>query len=505
MGMEKPSHVLCYLFTNAPNPRDGSGMALAAYRIGDGVSQGFDKTDEMPDFVNTRLTDRMQGCCKDACGQRQNTDEVLRNTRQPRAVGGILMLLGCIGDDFTGSSDLGNTLTRQGMRCVQYVGVPNGPAGAEVEAGIVALKSRSIPVAEAIRQSLQALDWLRAQGCRQFLFKYCSTFDSTPDGNIGPVAEALANALDARRVLVCPAFPAAGRSVYQGHLFVRDRLLSESGMENHPLTPMTDPDLRRWLARQVDGTIGHVPFAIVAEGPAAVRAWLDVEDAAGHRLIVADAVRDDDLVTLGRAAARLPLLTGGSGIALGLPGVFREAGLLSQTSIQWTGQSGPAAILSGSCSDATRAQVAVHSRTNPAREVDAAAVMSGDIDAATLAAWALAQDGLPVIYTSADPDVVRAAQTRHGRDAVAAAIETLFADTARALVQGGVTRLITAGGETSGAVVGALLPDRLEIGPEIDPGVPVMRANATLVLALKSGNFGAPDFFAKAARRMEGT
>ncbi|WP_417427118.1 3-oxo-tetronate kinase [Hoeflea sp.] len=412
------------------------------------------------------------------------------------------MLLGCIGDDFTGSSDLGNTLTRQGMRSVQYVGVPDHPADANVEAGIIALKSRSAPADEAVRLSLEALEWLRAQGCRQFLFKYCSTFDSTPEGNIGPVAEALADALGASRVLVCPAFPATGRSVYLGHLFVNDRLLSESGMENHPLTPMTDPDLRRWLAQQISGTVGHVPAIVVAQGPDAVRTCLDAQDAEGHRLIVADAINDTDLVTLGQAAMNLPLLTGGSGIALGLPGVFREAGLLSDTAGNWTGQSGPAAILSGSCSNATRAQVVHHAQSNPTREVDADAVMAGEIDSEVLAEWALTQDGLPLIYTSADPDTVRDAQLRYGRDTVAGAIETLFAATARALVAKGVTRLITAGGETSGAVIEGLSLTRLEIGPEVDPGVPVMRANANLVLALKSGNFGAPDFFAKAAQVM---
>ncbi|WP_322990152.1 3-oxo-tetronate kinase [Hoeflea sp.] len=412
------------------------------------------------------------------------------------------MLLGCIGDDFTGSSDLGNTLTRQGMRSVQYVGVPDQTADANVEAGIIALKSRSAPVDEAVRLSLEALEWLRAQGCRQFLFKYCSTFDSTPEGNIGPVAEALADALGASRVLVCPAFPATGRSVYLGHLFVNDRLLSESGMENHPLTPMTDPDLRRWLAQQISGTVGHVPAIVVAQGPEAVRACLDAQDVEGHRLIVADAINDTDLVTLGQAAMNLPLLTGGSGIALGLPGVFRAAGLLSDTAGNWTGQSGPAAILSGSCSNATRAQVVRHAQSNPTREVDAGAVMAGEIDAEVLAEWALTQDGLPLIYTSADPDTVRDAQLRYGRDTVAGAIETLFAATARALVAKGVTRLITAGGETSGAVIEGLSLTRLEIGPEVDPGVPVMRANANLVLALKSGNFGAPNFFAKAAQVM---
>ena len=414
------------------------------------------------------------------------------------------MLLGCIGDDFTGSSDLGNALVRGGMRSVQYVGVPDAPADARVEAGIVALKSRSIPAAEAVQQSLAALDWLRAQGCRQYIFKICSTFDSTPEGNVGPVAEALADALDACRVLVCPAFPATGRSVYQGHLFVGDRLLSESGMEAHPLTPMTDPDLRRWLARQTRGTVGHLPFATVAAGAEAARAGMDAQDAAGHRLIVADAVRDDDLVTLGRAAAGLPLLVGGSGIALGLPAVFRDAGLLSGAADGWTGQAGPAAILSGSCSRATRAQVARHAGTHAARAVDADAAMAGDVDASALADWALAQDGVPLIHTVADPDAVRAAQDRHGREAVAHAIEAFFAATARALVAGGVTRLVVAGGETSGAVVEGLGLKRLEIGPEIDPGVPAMRAGASLVLALKSGNFGAPDFFEKAARAMEG-
>lgn len=415
------------------------------------------------------------------------------------------MLLGCIGDDFTGSSDLGNTLTRAGMRASVYVGTPDAPAEPGVEAGIVALKSRSIPAGEAVRLSLEALEWLRAQGCRQFLFKYCSTFDSTPEGNIGPVAEALAEALGAIQVLVCPAFPATGRTVYQGHLFVADRLLSESGMEAHPLTPMTDPDIRRWLARQTRGSVGHVPAGVVAEGPDAVRVRMRDETAKGHRLIVADAIRDADLVVLGQAAEGLPLLTGGSGIAIGLPGVFRSLGLLSGDGAAWQGQGGPAAILSGSCSSATRAQVALHAKAHPAREVTAKAAMAGEVTAAALAGWALAQDGLPLIYTSADPAEVRAAQERYGRDAVASAIEALFAETARALVAGGVTRLIVAGGETSGAVVEGLALGSLAVGPEIDPGVPVMRANEGLVLALKSGNFGAPDFFAKAAARMEST
>lgn len=414
------------------------------------------------------------------------------------------MLLGCIGDDFTGSSDLGNTLTKAGMRVTQYVGVPDHPAAADVEAGIIALKSRSIPVADAVALSLQALDWLRAQGCTQILFKYCSTFDSTPQGNIGPVAEALADALDARKVLVCPAFPAAGRSIYQGHLFVTDRLLSESGMQNHPLTPMTDPDIRRWLGHQIKGSVGHIPAPVVMAGADHIRQRMDTEDASGHRLLVADAITDDDLIKLGAAAADLPLITGGSGIAMGLPANFRARNLLSMQSTGWTAQAGRAAILSGSCSQATRGQVAAHAQNHAAREVSADQIMSGAATAQGLADWVLAQDGLPLIYTSADPSVVAEAQTRFGKDIIASKIESFFADLARRLVAGGVTRLICAGGETSGAVVEGLALSAFEIGPEIDPGVPMIRAADNLVLALKSGNFGAPDFFDRAAAMMKG-
>lgn len=413
------------------------------------------------------------------------------------------MLLGCIGDDFTGSSDLGNTLTKAGMRTVQYVGVPASNAGPDVEAGVVALKSRSIPVDEAIKLSLEALDWLLAQGCEQILFKYCSTFDSTPEGNIGPVAEALADRLEARKVLVCPAFPATGRTIFEGHLFVGDKLLSESGMENHPLTPMTDPDLRRWLGLQSKGSVGHLPASAIWQGTAVAAERLDSEDAAGHRLVVADAVRDEDLLVLGKIADGLPLITGGSGIALGLPGNFRARGLLFDTASQWHGQAGKVAVLSGSCSTATRRQVARHSEHHPTHEITAEQVMSDALAAQDLADWAEAQEGIPLIYSSADPSVVRAAQERYEKDTVATKFENLFAETAKALVAKGITRLISAGGETSGAVVEALSVQAMEIGPEIDPGVPAMRAGENLVLVLKSGNFGADDFFEKAANRLE--
>ena len=410
------------------------------------------------------------------------------------------MLLGCIGDDFTGSSDLANTLAKQGMRTVQYTGVPDGPAGADVQAGVVALKSRSIAPADAVAQSLAALDWLRAQGCTQFFFKYCSTFDSTPQGNIGPVADALAGALDAHRVIVCPAFPGTGRSIYQGHLFVNDTLLSTSGMQNHPLTPMTDSDIRRWLAPQTVHSVGHVATQAVFAGAAQITAALDAQHAAGHRHIVVDAIRDDDLIEIGRAARDLPLITGGSGVALGLPANFGCA----PAPVPWTGQSGKAVALSGSCSVATRAQVDRHAAHHPAREIVAADVIEGRLTPEDIADWLLGSDGLPLAYSSADPEAVAQVQAQYGREASAAALEAFFADVARRVVTGGATRIITAGGETSGAVVEALALGTLEIGPEIDPGVPALRARPDLVVALKSGNFGAEDFFEKAAARLAG-
>lgn len=410
------------------------------------------------------------------------------------------MLLGCIGDDFTGSSDLANTLAKQGMRVVQYTGVPGGDAAGDVQAGVVALKTRSVAPKAAVAQSLAALDWLKRQGCTQFFFKYCSTFDSTPEGNIGPVADALAEALEAHQVIVCPAFPGAGRSVYQGHLFVNDRLLSESGMQNHPLTPMSDADLRRWLAPQSRHAIGHVPAQVVFGGAGQIIEALGREHAAGKRHIVVDAIRDEDLIQIGRAAKDLPLITGGSGVALGLPANFG----CTPGPVPWAGQPGKGVVLSGSCSNATRAQVSYHAARHPSREIIAAEVIEDRLTPEAIADWLLASDGLPLAYSSADPETVRAVQDRYGRARAASALEGFFASVARQVAGKGVTRIISAGGETSGAVVEGLAPEQLEIGPEIDPGVPALRAGPGLVVALKSGNFGTQDFFEKADKVLEG-
>jgi uncharacterized protein YgbK (DUF1537 family) len=415
------------------------------------------------------------------------------------------MLLGCIADDFTGASDLANTLAKGGMATIQFVGLPARPAAAGCEAGVVALKTRSIAPVEAVAQSLAALGWLKDQGCRQFLFKYCSTFDSTPEGNIGPVAEALVDALDAQVAVVCPAFPATGRTIFMGHLFVKDRLLNESGMENHPLTPMTDPDLRRWLRRQTRGEVGWVPYYTVWKGAAAIARALDEVAAAGRRLAVVDAVSDDDLMTIGRAIAAHRLVTGGSGIALGLPENFRLAGLLAAKPATYAPVQGPGVVLSGSCSTASQAQVAHFLKVHPGLSVEPADLIGGRLTVSDAVAFIhahLTQE--PIVYSTAEPSRVTEAQSRLGREAMAIAIEQFFGKLARCLVADGVVRIAVGGGETSGAVVTALDIAELYIGPEIDPGVPALSDvnQRPLRLALKSGNFGTVDFYKKALRAL---
>ncbi len=423
------------------------------------------------------------------------------------------MLLGVIADDFTGASDIANTLAQGledegGLRTTQYLFVPTTPAAPDVEAGVVSLKSRSNSPAEAVQQSLAALAWLRAQGARQFVFKYCSTFDSTPAGNIGPVGEALAEALGVSGVVVCPAFPGAGRTVYQGHLFVADRLLSESGMEKHPLTPMTDPDIRRVLKAQTRvAVVGHVAHPVVARGPDAVIRALTQAVARGETFVVADAIDDQDLVTLGRAVAAAVLVTGGSGIARGLPHNFITSGSATGGVASVPAVTGPEAILAGSCSRATSGQIAYHAQRHPVRLVPVDAVMAGNQLHDELVAFALANTGnAPLLYSSSDPEAVAAAQRTYGRERVSEALEGLFGAVAVTLVQLGVRRFVVAGGETSGAVIGALDLGALQVGQEINPGVPVLVAEGppTLGLALKSGNFGAADFFEKALARIEG-
>ena len=414
------------------------------------------------------------------------------------------MLLGCIADDFTGASDLANTLTAGGMRTVQTIGVPEQP-GADADAVVIALKSRSVDPAEAVRQSLGALAWLQSQGATQILFKYCSTFDSTPQGNIGPVTQALLDQLDARITVACPAFPTNKRTLFMGHLFVGDRLLNESGMQNHPLTPMTDPNLVRWLQRQMPGEVALLDHAVVSRGAAAVRERLAQLAVGGVRVAIADAITDEHLRALGEGCAELALITGGSGIALGLPENFRRKGQLALATAEPVRVGGRAVILSGSCSSATRAQVEVYGKEAPSRLVTADEICGQGLTAEQVAGWVIGQppEPPPLVYTSADPAEVAQAQEQYGAERVAQAIESFTGGLAARLKAQGFRRFVVAGGETSGAVVQALGVRQLAIGPEIDPGVPALRGvDVPVGMALKSGNFGAADFFGKALRHV---
>jgi uncharacterized protein YgbK (DUF1537 family) len=427
-------------------------------------------------------------------------------------------LLGCIADDFTGATDLASMLVRAGMRTVQTIGVPAAAGPLDADAVVVALKSRTIGADAAVAQSRAALDWLRAQGCRQFFFKYCSTFDSTDAGNIGPVADALLDALAADRpqdagfAIACPAFPENGRTVYRGYLFVGDGLLNESGMEHHPLTPMRDPNLVRVLQRQTRSKVGLIPFEALARGVDAVRDAIGRLRADGVRFAIADALSDADLRTLGAACADLALVTGGSGIALGLPENFRRAGLLDPAAepARLPAVDGAAVVLAGSASKATQAQVAEWLKSRPGMRIDPRALARGEavVDAALALVEQHRRGPAPqpvLIYATATPDEVKAVQDELGSGA-GALVEAALASLAQRLLARGVRKFVVAGGETSGAVVQALGVRMLRIGPTIDPGVPVTVSvgDTPLVLALKSGNFGGVDFFAKALRYAQG-
>jgi uncharacterized protein YgbK (DUF1537 family) len=413
------------------------------------------------------------------------------------------LLLGCIADDFTGATDLANNLVRAGMRVVQTIGVPAEPLDAEVDAVVVALKSRTIAPQDAIAQSLDALHWLQAQGAQQIYFKYCSTFDSTPQGNIGPVTEALMDALGCDFTIATPAFPDNGRTVFKGHLFVGDVLLSDSGMRDHPLTPMRDANLVRVLQAQCRRRVGLIDHRAVSAGADAVRARIAALRAQGIGIAVVDAVDNADLLRLAPALADLPLVTAGSGVAIGLPGNF---GL--QPSAQASAlppASGLRAIVSGSCSQATQRQVA-HFRAagRPALVLDPLR-LARERAAAVAEVLAQAQALLPagpvLVYSTAEPDAVAAVQSTLGVQAAGALVEQALAEVALGLVRLGVRQLVVAGGETSGAVVQALGVRQLRIGAQIDPGVPWCHAVGGAVplhLALKSGNFGGDDFFSLA-------
>ncbi|HTP72894.1 MAG TPA: 3-oxo-tetronate kinase [Burkholderiaceae bacterium] len=422
------------------------------------------------------------------------------------------LLLGAIADDFTGATDLANTLVRGGMRCVQTIGVPTGPLDADADAVVVALKSRTIAASDAVAQSLAALRWLQAQGAQQIYFKYCSTFDSTNEGNIGPVTDALLDALHGPGqgfTIACPAFPTNQRTVFKGHLFVGDVLLSDSGMRNHPLTPMTDANLVRVLQAQTTRKVGLVAHEAVAQGPEAVRARFDALRGQGIGIAIVDAISDADLMRIGLALADFELVTAGSGIAMGLPqnGLARGA-LRAGADVQsLPAVRGRSAVVSGSCSAATNAQVRqFRERGLPALQLDPLQLARGDDVVSQSLAWCSRQpgDGPLLVYATAEPAAVQRVQAELGTAHAGELVERALARIAVALVERGVRRLVVAGGETSGAVVQALRISQLAIGAQIDPGVPWTAARSPIAhgewlhLALKSGNFGSADFFTKA-------
>ncbi|WP_376786337.1 3-oxo-tetronate kinase [Stutzerimonas nitrititolerans] len=419
------------------------------------------------------------------------------------------LLLGCIADDFTGGTDLASMLVRGGMRTLQVIGVPEGPIPPDIDAVVVALKSRTQPKDQAVQESLAALEWLRAAGCRQFFFKYCSTFDSTPEGNIGPVADALMDALGIDFALACPAFPENKRTLYQGHLFVGDMLLSDSGMRHHPLTPMTDANLVRVLGQQSKREVGLVPYSVVAQGAAAIREAFDAARRAGKGYVIVDAIDNANLNVIGEAAADHKLITGGSGVAIGLPENFARAGLLqsSHNAAELPPVCGYSAVLSGSCSVATNDQIEHWQRSRPSFQLDPLLLAEGRDQVGEALAWARERiaGGPVLIYGSARPDQVKAAQERLGVEAAGRLVEDALSRIAVGLDELGVRQFVVAGGETSGAVVKALGVEALRIGASIDPGVPWTLGvrQVPVALALKSGNFGSLDFFEKALGQVQ--
>jgi uncharacterized protein YgbK (DUF1537 family) len=424
----------------------------------------------------------------------------------------VTLALGCIADDYTGASDLANTLTRCGLRTVQTIGVPVADlALPEVDAVVVSLKSRSIEAGLAVSRSRAAEQWLRGRGARHVLFKICSTFDSTDAGNIGPVMDALRADSGDAIVLVTPAFPETGRTVYQGNLFVGAVPLNESPLKDHPLNPMHDSNLVRVLARQSRTRIGLVNLADIARGPEAVRARLAQLSGKDFRAVIADAVFERDLETIGQVALDHRMSVGASGIGLGLARALVASGNVSSHAtnpISGAPVGGPAACLAGSCSQATLQQIARAEQAMPVLHLDPDRVIAGKDEARRALAWALErlQDGPILIASSSTPEEVAALQARHGRDAAGHAIEQAMADIAEGLVRSGVRRLVVAGGETSGAVVDRLQIPGFLVGAEIAPGVPVLRAvgvsSGDMLLALKSGNFGGPEFFSDALKLM---
>ncbi|EGR0635216.1 membrane protein [Vibrio vulnificus] len=418
------------------------------------------------------------------------------------------MLLGVIADDFTGATDIAGFLVENGMRTVQLNGIPKQEVDISADAVVISLKSRSCPVDEAINDSVAALKWLQANGCQQFYFKYCSTFDSTAEGNIGPVTDALLAELNEDFTIVCPALPVNGRTVYNGHLFVFQDLLSDSGMRNHPVTPMTDSSLIRMMDAQSQGSSGLVNFQVIEQGSQAVSERFETLKQQGVRYAVVDAFNADHLVTLGQAAKSLKLVTGGSGLAVGIAKNWAEL-LADQSDAKKAGNptKAPTVVFSGSCSVMTNQQVAVYKQQAPHFAIDVKACLTDEAYSNHVFDWVMTNidsEFAPLVYATAEATALKAIQEEFGAQASSHAVEQFFSKLAIKLQQHGVKNFIVAGGETSGVVTQSLAVTGFHIGPQIAPGVPWVKSiDGELSLALKSGNFGDERFFAKAQSLFE--
>ena len=413
----------------------------------------------------------------------------------------MVTFFGAIADDFTGATDLAGLLARSGVPVSLRLGVPEQAPVDAAQIEIIALKCRTAPVACAVAETRAALAWLQAAGAQRFFWKYCSTFDSTSQGNIGPVAEALMADLATDQTIYCPAFPENGRSIFMGNLFVGEQPLAESPMKDHPLTPMKDSNLMRLLAPQVTRSVGLANRMTVAKG--GLRARLAELKAQGVAHVVVDAVSNEDLTLIAEACQSMTLLTGGSAVAMPLPVLWQAQGLLPQgTAAAFRAPQGPALILSGSCSAMTNAQVAAYlAEGRPGFQLNPADLAEHGPGAALDWLAAQAPDAAPLIYATAAPDAVRAAQDRLGVDRAGQVVEQALATCAVAARDRGTRRFVVAGGETSGAVAKALGIARLHIGPEIAPGVPwggAVSGGQDVAITLKSGNFGREGFFAQA-------
>lgn len=410
------------------------------------------------------------------------------------------MKLGVIADDFTGATDIAGFLVENGLATLQFSGIPAKADLTGVDAVVISLKSRSCPADEAVHDSLAALDWLKARGCPRIYQKYCSTFDSTATGNIGPVTDALLAALESQFTLICPALPVNGRTVYQGNLFVGAQPLAESGMRHHPITPMTDSNLLRLMETQARGRAGLVPFSTIDKGAAAIAEAFEQLTQDGVRYAVVDTLTEQHLLDIAAAAIDMPLVTGGSGLAIGMARLLGKGNLAAAREAGWP-LGTRAVVLSGSCSEMTNRQVARYQDIAPALALDVAACLTRADYPAELVRWVLSQPvtPAPMLHATTSPGELAAIQARHGRDAASEAVEQCFAQVAVLLREAGVESFIIAGGETSSRITQALGIAAFHIGPQIAPGVPWVRAtDAPLSLALKSGNFGDETFFSRA-------